>query len=251
MLYSVKMRAAQGAAHEQGGRHISGAERLVSVADIEQTVAAMLERARSHERGSADFINIKVSKLPAESFAVASVLRVTPLVRPNTLTAAREYAAGLLKQADISQTAIRTAFDTLTNLRESMRGALLVSAYSGQVIKISGRNSGIRVSNMDAQTKDEYEQWLARENIHGIHAREAIVLASKVASCPSVMAELCWSDDPGYTIGYVADKKNYHRIDNLKQLGCDIGGRVFFVQDECSLQETLEYLQHKPVLIGV
>lgn len=30
MLYSVKMRSAQGGPHEQGGRHISGAERILS-----------------------------------------------------------------------------------------------------------------------------------------------------------------------------------------------------------------------------
>jgi 6-carboxyhexanoate--CoA ligase len=36
MLYSVKMRSAQGGPHEQGGRHISGAERILSEEKIEQ-----------------------------------------------------------------------------------------------------------------------------------------------------------------------------------------------------------------------
>lgn len=30
----------------------------------------------------------------------------------------------------------------------------------------------------------------------GEHAREALVLASKVASAAGTVAELCWSDDP-------------------------------------------------------
>lgn len=29
MLYSVRMRAAEGGSHEQGGKHISGAEKLI------------------------------------------------------------------------------------------------------------------------------------------------------------------------------------------------------------------------------
>ena len=46
MLYSVKMRSAQGGPHEQGGRHISGAERILSEEKIEQAIVAMLHRAQ-------------------------------------------------------------------------------------------------------------------------------------------------------------------------------------------------------------
>ena len=34
MLYSIRMRSAQGGAHENGGHHISGAERLISKQDL-------------------------------------------------------------------------------------------------------------------------------------------------------------------------------------------------------------------------
>ena len=34
MVYSIRMRSAQGGPHEQGGSHISGAERLVSESDL-------------------------------------------------------------------------------------------------------------------------------------------------------------------------------------------------------------------------
>lgn len=59
MLYSVKMRSAQGGPHEQGGRHISGAERILSEEKIEQAIVAMLHRAQKHQRGMADFISLK------------------------------------------------------------------------------------------------------------------------------------------------------------------------------------------------
>ena len=60
MLYSVKMRSAQGGPHEQGGRHISGAERILSEEKIEQAIVAMLHRAQKHQRGMADFISLKL-----------------------------------------------------------------------------------------------------------------------------------------------------------------------------------------------
>ena len=57
--------------------------------------------------------------------------------------------------------------------------------------------------------------------------REALVLATKVQSCPGIVGELCWSDDPDYTVGYVACNGIYHRIPNMKEMGNPIGGRVF------------------------
>ena len=69
MLYSVKMRSAQGGPHEQGGRHISGAERILSEEKIEQAIVAMLRRAQKHQRGMADFISLKVEAVkPADIF---------------------------------------------------------------------------------------------------------------------------------------------------------------------------------------
>ena len=61
MLYSLKMRSAQGGPHERGGRHISGEERIVEETAIEACVHEMLERAKTHQRGEADFVNIKVN----------------------------------------------------------------------------------------------------------------------------------------------------------------------------------------------
>ncbi|MCX7781956.1 MAG: 6-carboxyhexanoate--CoA ligase, partial [Negativicutes bacterium] len=39
MLYTVRMRAAQGGAHESGGRHISGAERLAAAPQLAELAA--------------------------------------------------------------------------------------------------------------------------------------------------------------------------------------------------------------------
>ena len=59
MLYSIKMRAAQGGDHKLGGQHISGAERILAEENLKKIAEAMIERALLHSRGKADFINLK------------------------------------------------------------------------------------------------------------------------------------------------------------------------------------------------
>ena len=58
MFYSIKMRSAQQQA--VGQRHISGAERIVNKDKVDKTTLSMIQRALAHERGRADFINIKI-----------------------------------------------------------------------------------------------------------------------------------------------------------------------------------------------
>ncbi len=79
MLYSVKMRSAQGGPHEQGGRHISGAERILSEEKIEQAIVAMLHRAQKHQRGMADFISLKVEAVKLQIFlsSVAAAFKLS------------------------------------------------------------------------------------------------------------------------------------------------------------------------------
>ena len=192
MLYSVKMRSAQGGPHEQGGRHISGAERILSEEKIEQAIVAMLHRAQKHQRGMADFI---------------------------------------------------------INLRDSMRGAMLLDADTGLRVDSLGER-GVRVSKMDCDNSERYEARLLEKGLFGDHVREALVLASKVASAVGVVAELCWSDDPEYVTGYVASAKyGYKRIPVLKEYGNPIGGRVFFVEHGTDVQKLITYLQDQVVLI--
>jgi len=78
------------------------------------------------------------------------------------------------------------------------------------------------------------------------------VLASKVASVKGTIAELCWSDDPFYTTGYVASKKlGYVRIPHLKKEGDYHGGRVFFVDfvNTVEINDYIEEIEKTPVLV--
>jgi 6-carboxyhexanoate--CoA ligase len=243
------MRAAQGGAHEKGGKHISGAERMVSREELTATATMMLERALSHSRGEPDFINLTVETIPSEAILEATCLPIKS-VNVADVKAGRAVAQGVLIQAGVAPDAAAAGIETLASLANSLHGAMLVDAETG--IRLDDSNErGIRVSRMDVNDEQGYLHWLNSQGYNNVHIQEAVVLASKVMSAPGVVAELCWSDDPEYTAGYVATPVSYTRFTHLKPYGSDIGGRVFFLRGNTDLEQLTEYLRHQPVLIKI
>lgn len=247
MLYSVRMRSAEGGAHEVGGRHISGAERIVSQERVGETSNAMLQRAFSHTRGQADFINVVVEKIQPED------IQEFPLLSIHTATGqdvaeGHQTAEVALQQAGVTPVAATAGMKALLSLPDSMRGAMLLCAVTGQRLDDTGMR-GVRVSRMDIGDEEGFVTMLVEQGIHNNHVREALVLASKVANGPGMVAELCWSDDPEYTTGYVASKTGYLRIPHCKPMGSAIGGRVFFVRPDTQLALITAYLEQQPVIV--
>lgn len=247
MLYSVRMRSAEGGAHEIGGRHISGAERIVCQGRVREISNGMLERAFSHSRGQADFINIVVEKIDEDNIQEVPLLSVSAAV-------GRDVAEGhqavqvALHEAGVTLSAVRKGMEALLALPDSMRGAMLFCAVTGK--RVDGTYTrGIRVSRMDIEDEQGFIEILEKDGIHNTHVREALVLASKVAAAPEVVAELCWSDDPEYTTGYVASSRGYIRIPHCKPMGSAIGGRVFFVRPETQVAILSEYLEQQAVIV--
>lgn len=237
-LYSVRMRAAQGGPHEKGGHHISGAERIVKLEEVGAIAQSLADRALHHSKGTADFINITVDVIPSNEITYINCLEVEEH-RANTIAEAHQLSIELLQGPHITEVAIQNAITLLKGLDSSMRGAMLVDAITG--IRIDVGNRGVRVSHMDS-----FDSEALGDNEH---MREALVLASKVQSAEEIVGELCWSDDPDYTVGYVASNGIYHRIPNMKELGSDIGGRVFFVRSAVDRERVIEYLERAPVLV--
>ena len=237
-LYSVRMRAAQGGPHEKGGHHISGAERIVKLDEVGSIAQSLAERALHHSKGTADFINITVDLIPPEKITYIDCLKVEEH-KTSSISESHQLATDLLQGPNISETAVLKAISLLKSLDKSMRGAMLVDAITGERLDIGNR--GVRVSHMDS-----FDSYALGDNEH---MREALVLASKVQSAEGVVGELCWSDDPDYTVGYVACNGVYHRIPNMKELGSNIGGRVFFVRSNIDSESVIEYLERAPVLV--
>ena len=237
-LYSVRMRAAQGGPHEKGGHHISGAERIVKLEEVGAIAQSLADRALYHSKGTADFINIIVDVIPSNEITYIDCLQVEEH-RANTIAEAHQLAIELLQGTHITEVAIENAMTLLKELDSSMRGAMLVDATTGKRIDVGNR--GVRVSHMDS-----FDSESLGENEH---MREALVLASKVQSAEGIVGELCWSDDPDYTVGYVACNGIYHRIPKMKELGSHIGGRVFFVRSDIDRESVIAYLEKAPVLV--
>ena len=250
MLFSVKMRAAQGGAHEKGGRHISGAERILSEPGLEKTILGMLERARTHQRGKADFISIRVEEVKNEDIVYKPLLSMESFEAANV---AEGHAVALaeLKKAGVTNMAAQNGIAALLSLPDSLRGAMIFDAFSGKRLDGLGQR-GVRVSKMDCADSADYEADLERRGLSGEHVREALVLASKVAGADEIIAELCWSDDPDYVTGYVASSKfGYKRIPVMKEMGSPVGGRIFFVKEGTELNKLCSYLQEQAVLISL
>ena len=238
VFVKVFRKIAQGGPHEKGGHHISGAERIVKLEEVGAIAQLLADRALYHCKGTADFINITVDVIPANEITYIDCLQVEEH-RANTIAEAHQLAIELLQGTHITEGAIENAMTLLKELDSSMRGAMLVDATTGKRIDVGNR--GVRVSHMDS-----FDSESLGENEH---MREALVLASKVQSAEGIVGELCWSDDPDYTVGYVACNGIYHRIPKMKELGSHIGGRVFFVRSDIDRESVIAYLEKAPVLV--
>ncbi len=234
---------------ESAEMHISGAEGLYESIDINKIVKNYIQRALQHPRGIPDRIVLTIEKLEQEPGPVQS-LPVTTL-GCGSLSEARQYIEKILKMAGISENAIRTALDLLNN-KNTMRGASLMLAESGERVE-PDRNRGVRASSLGITRAAEKALSLELEG-HGINnstVKEAVILASKVASLESIIAELCIPDDPDYTTGYIASRRyGYIRIPDIKQKGANIGGRVFFMEEDADVGAVVRYLENTPVLIN-
>ncbi len=247
-LFSIRMHATR------GGGHLSGAERLVQEADLEGVAGQLIRRALAHPRGCAENIRLSVDALPAATVRT-SRLPDLATVRVRDYRQGREAAEALLQHAGVSARGATRAMATLVAGAapdgRSMRGAMLVDAESGDRLEPDPAR-GVRASRMDLSSVAEVQlrQALARLGLDNEHVREALVLAGKVMQVPGILAELCWSDDPDYTAGYVAAPAlGYRRLTALKPAGEERGGRAFFVRrSDLNLEQLQRDLREMVVL---
>ncbi len=238
-LYCVKMRASC------GGRHVSGAERIVPARLVPAAASALSSRALSHPRAVPDDVNIRVQ-------ALSDVITVPAL--PVSAEIVSSSAEGRRRIAELLRADGVSHVDRIMALfaeTARMRGAMLLDADSLERLE-PDRERGVRATLMDeARTAD-----CAADALAGVypknHFREALVLASKVQAAPGIVAEICVSDDPDYVTGYVASRSlGYRRISRVKEPGDPAGGRIFLFRGPKSLvAPCIDFLQNRPVLVG-
>ncbi|OIK16155.1 6-carboxyhexanoate--CoA ligase [Bacillus sp. MUM 116] len=245
-FYSVRMRASENGAHEQGGKHISGGELISTFGNLKNAVNVLLEKALTHSRGKPDFMQIQFEAIENP------ITKLKPLpILTNEVESVEEghkTAWKLLEIAGVPHECIERAYKQITKIT-GLRGAILFDIRTGKRID-NRREKGVRVSRMDWVTTD-FDKWADHHNIApSQRVKEALVLATKVSQHPATVAELCWSDDPEYITGYIASKKlGYQRITRLKEFGDERGCRIFFVDGLNDLQAYIEYLEKQPIFV--
>ncbi len=247
-LFSVRMRAASGT------RHLSGAERLVPVPLVSTVVGRFLDRAWS-KGVSPDHVVLTIEPLAGHAVREIRALDLIDLPVRGVL-ACRDAASGILRSAGVAAQAVQEAFSLLDRGPAQgggvMRGAMIMDCLTGERLE-TDRYRGLRAARFD-WNDDAFLgicEELARLELTHFRTREALALASKIASAPGCIAELCWSDEPDYCAGYVASPMGgYMRLSDLKAAGATSGGRTLFIdREQADIEKVKSYLELQPVLI--
>jgi 6-carboxyhexanoate--CoA ligase len=242
-MWSVRMRASR------KGLHISGAEGLFEEGEINRVLKEYAERARIHPRGPSDSITVTVERLGGKPREIAALPLMT--LDCSSPREARMHAGALLRLLGVSSDSAQSAFRVLRS-GTAMRGAALLHARSGRRLE-PDRKRGVRASRLGIKRKAlvSLSMRLGHLGLDTTTVKEALALASKVASTEGIMAELCISDDPHYTTGYLASRRfGYTRLPNVKEKGAPHGGRVFFLEEGADVKRIIRYLQERPVIVA-
>lgn len=238
-LFSMKMRASRTECDTTS--HVSGAEKILSEAELAENAGALIGRALHHAKGDADYIQLKIEKAAPEAIAYIDALPVRTVEAAD----AAEGRAAILSL--LHELGLSNGEAIMEKFRETyaMRGAMLLDADTLERLE-PNHARGIRATYMDAEHAPSRPADGGKN-----HFQEAIVLASKVANAPHIVAEICVSDDPDYVTGYVASKTTgYVRITKLKALGDPDGGRIFLYRGPREdVPKTIAYLEKQMVLV--
>ncbi len=249
VLYSIRMRASN------RGKHVSGAERIATSEEIDSIVGELL--ARSRKKGNQpDDVTVRVEWLGSAIPQLVTALDVITLNTSDPQTG-RSAARRLLRSIGVSNLAIDRAIKYISvgaaPSGANMRGAMIIDAVTGGRLE-PDQERGVRASRFDwtDKAREATGLMLSGAGLTHFRTREALALATKVVHAPGVLAELCWSDDPDYTAGYVASlKTGYVRFPVLKQAGDEQGGRAIFVDRSIhDIDVLLRYLRDEVVLIA-
>lgn len=201
----------------------------------------------SHQPGP-DEIRLTITRVNAEQVIYIPALSIEEV--PATCTnEAWSFIVKRLRREETPEPVISRAC-TLARSVLDLRGAILLDVSSGTRIDPDPER-GVRVSNLDAAGRfgGALPGATGKHHLH-----EAVVLASKVAHHPAILAEICISDDPDYTTGYLATGGVYYRIPAIKEAGSPQGTRVFLCdcgpQPDAMLGELIDYLENQPVLVA-
>lgn len=221
--------------------HVSGAESLVSPDMIGQTLTGLIHRALSlGHTVEARQVRLSLDQLGADPAVIPAL--------PADINECIDIDSAHHHFLDVLSRFVPNPEQVMRILTAgpTMRGAAMVEVGSGRRLETDPLR-GVRVTRFGDLTESAPGTSLA----HKRHHHEAVLLASKVAAAPGVLAELCISDDPHYTRGYVCADGVYTTVTNVKADGDPNGGRVILVDTSYADPAMItDWLENHPVLIG-
>ncbi len=230
------------------GEHISGAEGIFERSVINDAVRAYVDRAYSHSRGLPDRVVITIEELKVRPVFLKSLPVYTVDIKTND--EAWEFIKRFLFSVGVSMRAFENALFVVQS-GIVMRGASIMTFKTGRRLEPDTAR-GVRATRLGITQEAEETLFSVIDSykLNRTVVSEAIVLATKVAAFKDVIAELCVSDDPDYTTGYVSSKRTgYLRVPNIKEEGEKKGGRVIFVSEDADINGLIHYLENTPVVI--
>lgn len=244
-MWSLRMRAAK--IDNDTEIHISGAEGIYEFKEIERFIKKFFKRAIEHSAGIPDKIVLTVERIkePIQEIKVLDVKTIFCKSPEEAKNLINEH----LTKLGVSEKAISSAWNVIENYK--LRGATLIDSVTGQRLE-ADKKRGVRASRlqMDKKTRIKILRKVKNLTTQPERVIEALTIASKVASTEEVIAEICISDNPDYTTGYIASKKlGYLRITNIKNEGENKGGRAFFVKTPLDIEKLIKFLEKTPVIV--
>lgn len=238
-------------AEDAHGRHISGAEGVFDPSThlIQSVVKSYIARAMNHPRGDASKIVITLEQITRKPLVIESLAVAT--LKSASVKECEAETRLLLSDMGLSARAIAAAMRVVRS-KKVMRGAAIIEASTGRRLEPdSARGVRATMLGITPDASRQLNRKLGRAGIKSETVAEALILASKVACAKGVIAELCVSDDPDYTTGYVASMRHgYVRIPNIKMSGSMSGGRVIFVDGKADVSSLIRYLEKRTVIVG-
>lgn len=243
-FYSVKMRASKYIDGKE--THISGAENIVKEDILEEISKSLIKRALNHDKGKSESINIKIEKLNEEDLTYIDSLKVQTVKVKNSIEGLKACNK-LLTLIGIDEEKANLIINMLTEIKD-MRGAILLDINTLERLE-PDKERGVRATFMDLEYSTFSES--IKHTKKSTHFIEALVLASKVISCPYIIGEICYSDDPNYTAGYIASKNfGYVRFTHMKELGNPFGGRIFLYNSKKeNINNCIDYIENKKIIV--
>ncbi len=238
----------------QEGTHLSGAEELVPAQELEHVLASFSKRLLPHAFNNPTHPPqqiVTIDPISKGDIQRKSLLPVQFLESPSCEESAKglqELLECLLPEGQAES--ILEIFRKEIMETSPRHGALLVTS-TGRIFQEAG-TTGIRTTHLGCDPslrkalQENLDHYLAKPNHRFI---DALVLASKVLASESVLLEICVSDDPSYTTGYMASRLfGYVRIPHMKKRGIGKGGRLYVVSPTVHLPTLLRELRETPVL---